>query len=87
MQKQQVQFLEKQRNYYQYKKPTPKKYKKVVYQEESESEPEFEEEEQVESESKQIEKEPEIKKAPSQKRPANSSNIYDYINKNAKRNK
>ena len=88
MKKQQVQFLEKQKNYYHYKKPTPKKYKKVVYQEESESEPEFEEEEeQVESESKQIEKEPEIKKAPSKKRTANSSNIYDYINKNAKRNK
>ena len=87
MQKQQVQFLEKQRNYYQYKKPTPKKYKKVVYQEESESEPEFEEEEQVESESEQIEKEPEIKKAPSKKRLPNSCNIYDYINKNAKRNK
>ena len=31
MQKQQVQFLEKQKNYCQYKKPTPKKYKKVVY--------------------------------------------------------
>ena len=58
----------------------------MVYQEETESEPEFEEED-VESESKQIEKEPEIKKAPSQKRPANSSNIYDYINKNAKTNK
>ena len=86
MQKQQVQFLEKQRNYYQYKKPTPKKYKKVVYQEESESEPEFEEEEQVESESEQIEKEPEIKKARSKKREA-KSNTFDYINKNAKRNK
>ena len=65
---QQVQFLEKQRNYYQEKKTTPKKYKKVVYQEETESEPEFEEEEQVESESEQIEKEPEIKKAPPKKR-------------------
>ena len=86
MQKQQVQFLEKQKNYNQYKKPTPKKYKKVVYQEESEREPEFEEQEQVESESEQIEKEPEIKKAPVKKRPANS-NIYDYINRNAKRNK
>ena len=67
MQKQQVQFLEKQKNYNQYKKPTPKKYKKVVYQEESEREPEFEEEEQVESESEQIEKEPETKKAPVKK--------------------
>ena len=87
MQQQQVQFLEKQKNYYQYKKPTPKKYKKVVYEEESESEPEFEEEEKEESENEQIEKEPEIKKAPTKKRTANSSNIYDYINKNAKRNK
>ena len=59
----------------------------MVYQEETESEPEFEEEEeQVESESEQIEKEPEIKKAPSKKREA-KSNIFDYINKNAKRNK
>ena len=67
IQQQQVQFLEKQRNYYQEKKTTPRKYKKVVYQEETESEPEFEEEEQVESESEQIEKEPEIKKAPPKK--------------------
>ena len=86
IQQQQVQFLEKQRNYYQEKKTTPRKYKKVVYQEETESEPEFEEEEQVESESEQIEKEPEIKKARSKKREA-KSNIFDYINKNAKRNK
>ena len=49
IQKQQVQFLQKQRNYYQQKKPTPQKYKKVVYEEESESEPEFEQEEQEES--------------------------------------
>ena len=51
IQQQQVQFLEKQKNYYQ-----PKKYKKVLYQEETESEPEFEEEEQEESESELIEK-------------------------------
>ena len=68
IQKQQVQFLEKQRNYYQQKKPTPKKYKKVVYQKETESEPEFEEKEQIESESKQIEKEPEIKKSTHEKK-------------------
>ena len=64
-QQQQAQFLEKQKNYYRH---TPKKYKKVVYQEESESEPEFEEEEQEESESELIEKKPKIKKAPSKKR-------------------
>ena len=51
IQQQQVQFLEKQKNYYR-----PKKYKKVVYQEENESEPEFAEEEQEESESELIEK-------------------------------
>ena len=85
MQQQQVQFLQKQKNYYQYKKPTPKKYIKVVYQEQSEKDPEFEKE-QVESESKQIAKEPEIKKATSKKRTGNT-NIYDYINRNAKRNK
>ena len=60
--------MKKQRNYYQEKKNAPKKYKKVVYQEETESEPEFEEKEQVESESQQIEKEPEIKKASSKKK-------------------
>ena len=65
IQKQQVQFLEKQRNYFQQKKPTLKKHKKVVDEEESESEPEFEQEEQEESESEEVEKEPEIKKATS----------------------
>ena len=68
IQKQQVQFLEKQRNYFQQKKPTLKKHKKVVDEEESESEPEFEQEEQEESESEDVEKEPEIKKANSKKR-------------------
>ena len=51
-QQQQVQFLKEQKNYYQ---ESPKKYKKVIYQEETESEPEFEEEEQEELESEQIE--------------------------------
>ena len=74
IQQQQVQFLEKQKNYYQ-----PKKYKKVLYQEETESEPEFEEEEQEESESKVIEKKTKIKNASSKKRET-SSNIYVYIN-------
>ena len=78
IQQQQVQFLEKQKNYYQ-----PKKYKKVLYQEETESEPEFEEEEQEESESKVIEKKTKIKNASSKKRET-SSNIYVYINKKCK---
>ena len=78
IQQQQVQFLEKQKNYYQ-----PKKYKKVLYQEETESEPEFEEEEQEESESKVIEKKTKIKNASSKKRET-SSNIYVYINRKCK---
>ena len=53
-QQQQVQFLKEQKNYYQ---ESSKKYKKVMYQEETESEPGFEEEEeQEELESEQIEK-------------------------------
>ena len=51
-QQEQVQFLKEQKNYYQ---ESPKKYKKVIYQEEIESKPEFEEEEQEELESEQIE--------------------------------
>ena len=59
-QQQQVQFLKEQKNYYQ---ESPKKYKKVIYQEETEIEPEFEEEEQGELESKQAEKKKEKKKS------------------------
>ena len=51
-QQQQVQFLKEQKNY----RESPKKYKRVTFQEESESEPEIEEEEQEELESDQIEK-------------------------------
>ena len=57
-QQQQAQFLEDRKAYYD-KKPT-KKYKKVVYQEEPDSEPELEEEEYS---AEEIEEEPEIKKA------------------------
>ena len=56
-QQQQTQFLENQKNYY--GKREPKRYKKVVCQEEPESKPELEEEEELEDE---IEEEPEIKK-------------------------
>ena len=73
-QQQQLQFLEKQKSYYQ---EFPKKYKKVIYQEETESEPEFEEEEENEIESEQIEKKI-IQKAPSKRK---NRNIYDFINK------
>ena len=43
-QQQQIQFLEKQRNYYQHKKPTPKKYEEVIYEKEDEKEPDLEQE-------------------------------------------
>ena len=89
IEKQQVQFIEKQKqNNYKYKKPIPKKYKKVIFHEESESEPELEQEEQEESESEETETSKEIKKASSKKRGVNRNNIFDYINqKDAKRYK
>ena len=83
-QQQKVQFLEKQRNCYQQKKPTSKKYKKVVYEEESESEPEPEQEEGEESENKA---EAELKKATPKRKTTIENNIFNYINKNAKRHK
>ena len=87
-QKQQLQFLEQQKSYYQpSKKRTPKKYKKVIFEEEdeSETEPEFEVEQEFENE--EVEQEPEIKKAKTSKRKEQSNNIFEYINKNAKRHK
>ena len=79
-QKQQIDFLNQQKAYFS-KKNTGKKYKKVVFEEENESEnePEFEEEE--ESENEEVIEEPQIKKA------KKNNNIFDYINKNAKRHK
>ena len=57
IEKQQVQFIEKQKqNSYRYRKPIPKKYKKVIFEEESESESELEQEEEEESESDETEK-------------------------------
>ena len=55
-QQQQAQFLENQKNYYE-ERPQ-KKYEKVVYEEEPDSEPELEEEEYS---AEEIEEEPEIK--------------------------
>ena len=87
IEKQQVQFIEKQ-NSYKYKKPIPKKYQKVIFEEESKSEPELEQEEQEESESEETETSKETKKASSKKRGINRNNIFDYINqKDAKRYK
>ena len=67
-QQQQVQFLKKNREkLLPTKKPTPKNYKKVVYEEESGNEPELEQEEDEEIEEEEVEKEPEIKKGRAKK--------------------
>ena len=79
-QRQQTQFLESQKNYYE-EKPQ-KKSKKVVYKEEPDSEPKLEEEDYS---AEEIEEEPEIKK-PRKKTEKRKNNIFDYINKDAKRN-
>ena len=81
-QKQQLEFLKQQKSFYSNKKP--RKYKNVVFEEESksESEPEFEEQN---FETEEIEVEPQTKKP---KRKSNkSSNIFEYLNQNAKRHK
>ena len=89
IEKQQVQFIEKQKqNSHRYRKPIPKKYKKAILEEESKSEPEIEQEEEEESESDETEKNKEIKKASSKKRGVTRNNIFEYINqKDAKRYK
>ena len=86
-QQQQTQFLEKQRNYDQHKKPTPKQYKKVIYGEEDKCETELEQDEDEEFENEEVEKEPEIKKGRAKRKEPSGSNIFEYINKNAKRYK
>ena len=53
------------------------KYKKVVYDKESDSEPELEQEEEEEFENEEAEKEPEIKKAKVKKRETSGNNIFD----------
>ena len=69
-------------------KISKKKYKrKPIYQNQSESESEGEEEkEQEESENETIIEKIE-KKTPIRKRTIKSSTVFDYINKNSKRNK
>ena len=62
-QRQQAQFLENQKNYYE--KTQPKRYKKVVYEEKPDSEPELEEEEYC---ADKKEEEPEIKNKKRKKR-------------------
>ena len=78
-QRQQLEFLKQQ-------KSRPKKYKKVVLEEESENESESESENDTSLEPEEIEEEPQVKK-PKRKNKKSSSNVFEYINKNAKRHK
>ena len=82
-QKQQLEFLKQQKSFYSNNKP--KKYKKVVFEEESESENEPEFEEEQNSETEKIEEEPQTKKT--KRKSSKSSNVFEYINQNAKRHK
>ena len=66
----------------QYLRTTQKKYKKVVYEEESDSEPEAEESQYI-PEEEHIEQEKEQK----QQAPKRKNKIFEYLNKDAKRNK
>ena len=80
-QQQQQEFLQ-EREYLQ--KPPPKRYKKVVYEEETDSEYEAVESQYV-PENKPIEQEKqEERKQPQNKR---KNKIFDYLNKNAKKNR
>ena len=64
----------------------PKKYKKVIYEDESDSEPELGESQyEPEDPEEEIEKpKTEKKKAPHKNK---NNNIFDYLNNDAKRNK
>ena len=62
-------------------------YKKVVYEEESDSKPEVDESEYVPEETEEEIEKPKIekkKKQPAQKR---KNNIFEYLNNDSKRNK
>ena len=81
-QRQQLEFLKQQNSFH--NNSRPKKCKKEVLEEESENEskPEFEEDKNFETE--KMEEESEVKKP---KRKNKSSNVFEYINQNAKRHK
>ena len=81
-QRQQLEFLKQQKSFY--NNTRPKKYKKVVLEEESENESESEPEDNTNFETEEIEEEPQVKKP---KRKNKSSNVLEYINQNAKRHK
>ena len=61
-----------------------KKYKKVILEEESENESDTESEQEFNTEDETIKETPQIKKPRKKK---STSNVFDYINQNAKRHK
>ena len=73
-QRQQLDFLKQQRSFY--NKPKPKKYKKVVLEEDSENESEPESEDDTNFETEEIEEEPQAKKP--KRRNKSSSNVFEY---------
>ena len=80
--KQQREFLKQQQSFYENIKP--KKYKKVILEEESENESEPEFEEEINFETEETEETPQVKKP---RKKIKSSNVFEYINQNAKRHK
>ena len=83
-QRRQLDFLKQQRSFY--NNPKPKKYKKVVLEEESKNESDSEPEDDTDLETEEIEEKPQVKK-PKRKNKSCSSNVFEYINQNAKRYK
>ena len=79
---QQQEYFDREKEYFRQKQP--KKYKKVIYKEESDSEPEIEEGQYVHKEEEDIEEEKkEVKQLPQKRK----NKIFNYLNKDAKRNK
>ena len=87
--KQRFQRYQKQQEYFNreredFRQKQPKKYKNLVYEEESASEPELEESQYVPEEKEDEMEKPKIeKKQPVQKR----TNTFNYLNNNVKGNK
>ena len=81
--RQQLEFLKQRKSFFK-----PKKYKKVVQEEESKNESESEPENDISVENEDIEEEHQVTPPPpKKKKPRSSSNVFEYINKNAKRHK
>ena len=80
-QQQQAQYIQRERNYYIEKQP--KKYKKVIYEEEHDSEPEVEDNDYTSEETEEESAKPKPKKVQQKQK----NNIFGYINNDAKRNK